>query len=174
MGPVRVARRRDGSPTRSAEGDHAILLSDRRHLEAVERLFPRIPLGSIRVPQKRTFGLLLAFFGATYLLPSPRSIFTGDGLALYFLVGGKRAPEPGCCSGRDDGTGASQAQTDSCRDVGWIATSALATIPLLMACLTHVHSGVLETMSGLTRRVHGLVGLDNLQPSLNFWRHELE
>ena len=31
-------------------------------------------------------GLLLAFFGATYLLPIGCSIFTGDGLALLFVV----------------------------------------------------------------------------------------
>ena len=60
--------------------------------------------------------------------------------------------------------------------LGWIATSALATVPLLTALpgLTFTQA-FFETMSGLTSTGSTvLVGLDTLPPSLNLWRHELE
>jgi trk system potassium uptake protein TrkH len=124
-------------------------------------------------------GLLLAFFGATYLLPIGCSIFTSDGLALFFVV----------AAAASTGTGLLVvAATTGCRrelkprdgfllvTLGWIGTSALATIPLLMALpgLTFTRA-FFETMSGLTSTGSTvLVGLDNLPPSLNFWRHELQ
>ena len=93
-------------------------------------------------------GLLLAFFGAAYLLPIGCSIFTGDGLALYFVVGA-------ACS-----TGAGLlmvALTTNWRrelkprdgfllvTLVWITTSALATIPLLMALpAPQFHAGFLR------------------------------
>jgi trk system potassium uptake protein TrkH len=124
-------------------------------------------------------GLLLAFFGATYLLPISCSIFTGDGLALFFAAGA-------ACS-----TGAGllmMAVTSNSRrelkprdgfllvTLAWVTTSALATIPLLMALpdLTFTRA-FFETMSGMTSTGSTvLVGLDSLAPSLNFWRHELQ
>ena len=124
-------------------------------------------------------GLLLAFFGAAYLLPIGCSIFTSDGLALFFVV----------AAAASTGTGLLVvAATTGCRrelkprdgfllvTLGWIGTSALATIPLLMALpgLTFTRA-FFETMSGLTSTGSTvLVGLDNLPPSLNFWRHELQ
>src|SRR6185312_7110928 len=60
--------------------------------------------------------------------------------------------------------------------LGWIVTSALATIPLVMA-LPHLTftRAYFETMSGLTSTGSTvLVGLDHLAPSLNLWRHELQ
>jgi trk system potassium uptake protein TrkH len=124
-------------------------------------------------------GLLLAFFGAAYVLPIGCSIFTSDGLALFFVV----------AAAASTGTGLLMvAATMGCRrelkprdgfllvTLGWVGTSALATIPLLMALpgLTFTRA-FFETMSGLTSTGSTvLVGLDNLPPSLNFWRHELQ
>jgi trk system potassium uptake protein TrkH len=124
-------------------------------------------------------GLLLAFFGAAYLFPVLCSILTGDGLALYFV-------EAAACS-----TGLGLlivAATHKTRreikprdgfllvTLGWIVTSALATIPLLTSLpgLTFTRA-FFETMSGLTSTGSTvLVGLDSLAPSLNLWRHELQ
>jgi trk system potassium uptake protein len=124
-------------------------------------------------------GLLLAFFGAAYLLPVGCSIFTSDGLALFFVV----------AAAASTGTGLLLvAATTGCRrelkprdgfllvTLGWVGTSALATIPLLLALpgLTFTRA-FFETMSGLTSTGSTvLVGLDNLPPSLNLWRHELQ
>jgi trk system potassium uptake protein TrkH len=124
-------------------------------------------------------GLLLAYFGATYLLPIGCSIFTGDGLALYFLVGAASSTGTGLLM---VAAAAGRRRELKPRDgfllvtLIWIVTSAMATIPLLMALpgLTFTRA-FFETMSGLTSTGSTvLVGLDNLQPSLNLWRHELE
>src|SRR3569833_795613 len=124
-------------------------------------------------------GLLLAFFGATYVLPLACTIFSGDGQALYFLVGATAST----------GTGLLTVVVSSgwlrvlLLRVGflfvflvWITTSALATIPLVMA-LPHLSftRAYFEAMSGLTSTGSTvLVGLDHLAPSLNLWRHELQ
>ena len=124
-------------------------------------------------------GLLLAFFGATYLLPIICSVFTGDGLALHFVVAAASSAGAGLLV-----VAATMGRRRELKPrdgfllvtLGWIATSALATIPLLMALpgLTFTRA-FFETMSGLTSTGSTvLVGLDNLPPSLNLWRHELE
>jgi trk system potassium uptake protein TrkH len=124
-------------------------------------------------------GLLLAFFGATYLLPVGCSIFSGDGLTLFFIVAAASSSGIGLLIVAATSRGRRELKP---RDgfllvtLGWIVTSALATIPLLMALpgLTFTQA-FFETMSGLTSTGSTvLVGLDNLPPSLNLWRHELE
>jgi trk system potassium uptake protein len=124
-------------------------------------------------------GQLLAFFGATYLLPIVCSIFTGDGLTLYFVVAAASSTGAGLLV-----VAATMGRRRELKPrdgfllvtLGWIGTSALATIPLLMALPGLTFSrAFFETMSGLTSTGSTvLVGLDNLQPSLNLWRHELE
>jgi trk system potassium uptake protein TrkH len=124
-------------------------------------------------------GLLLAFFGATYLLPVICSLLMGDGLALYFVIAAAVSTGTGLLIVAATRTFRRELKP---RDgfllvtMGWVVTSALATIPLLMALpgLTFT-SAFFETMSGLTSTGSTvLVGLDNLAPSLNFWRHLLQ
>jgi trk system potassium uptake protein len=124
-------------------------------------------------------GLLLAFFGATYLLPIVCSILTSDGLGLYFVVAAASSTGAGLLIvAATLGVQRELKPRDGFLLVtlGWIVTSALATIPLLTALpgLTFTQA-FFETMSGLTSTGSTvLVGLDNLPPSLNLWRHELE
>ena len=70
--------------------DHVILfLSDRRHLEAVEKLFLRnLPVGGTpaMLGVAHVLGLVLAIFGAAYVLPVGCSIVMGDGLWLQFII----------------------------------------------------------------------------------------
>jgi trk system potassium uptake protein len=124
-------------------------------------------------------GLLLTFFGATYALPVGCSVFMGDGLALYFIIAAAVSSVSGLLLVA--ATRGSRRELKP-RDgfllvtLGWIVTSALATIPFLMALpgLSFTRA-FFETMSGLTSTGSTvLVGLDNLPPSLNFWRHSLQ
>jgi trk system potassium uptake protein TrkH len=124
-------------------------------------------------------GLLLAFFGAAYLLPIACSIINGDGLSLYFVVAAASSTGIGLLIvAATTGVRRELKPRDGFLLVtlGWIVTSALATIPLLTALpgLTFTRA-FFETMSGLTSTGSTvLVGLDNLAPSLNLWRHELQ
>jgi trk system potassium uptake protein TrkH len=124
-------------------------------------------------------GLLLAFFGATYLLPIICSIIEGDGLALYFLIAAASSSGTGLLIvAATAGTRRELKPRDGFLLVtlGWIVTSALSTLPLLIALpgLTFTRA-FFETMSGLTSTGSTvLVGLDSLAPSLNLWRHELQ
>ena len=124
-------------------------------------------------------GLLLAFFGAAYLLPIACSILTGDGLALYFVIAAASSTGAGLLiTAVTSGVRRELKPRDGFLLVtlGWIVTSALATIPLLTGLpgLTFTRA-YFETMSGLTSTGSTvLVGLDHLAPSLNLWRHELQ
>jgi trk system potassium uptake protein TrkH len=59
--------------------------------------------------------------------------------------------------------------------LGWTLMSAIATVPLVMALPgLSFTDAFFETMSGLsTTGATVLVGLDNLPPSINLWRHAL-
>ena len=124
-------------------------------------------------------GLLLAFFGATYALPILCSLFTGDGLSLWFLLAAAASSVSGVVLillTRSSRRELKPRDGFLLVTLGWIVTSALATIPFLMAIpgLTFTQA-FFETMSGLTSTGSTvLVGLDNLPPSLNFWRHSLQ
>ncbi len=124
-------------------------------------------------------GLLLAFFGAAYLLPIGCSLLTGDGLARYFLFAAVVS----------SGTGAllvavtqRHRKEIKPRDgfllvtLGWILTSALASLPLLLSLPgLGFTRAFFEAMSGLTTTGSTvLIGLDHLAPSLNLWRHLLQ
>jgi trk system potassium uptake protein TrkH len=124
-------------------------------------------------------GLLLAYFGAAYLLPLGCSIFSGDGLELYFVIGAAVSTGTGLLMvAATTGWRRELKPRDGFLLVTlvWITTSALATVPLLLALpkLTFTRA-FFETMSGLTSTGSTvLVGLDSLAPSLNLWRHELQ
>lgn len=124
-------------------------------------------------------GLLLAGFGASYLLPVLCSLLTGDGLALRFLL----AAAINCAAGGLLAAVTRRTRRDlKPRDgfllvtLAWILVSAFSTLPLLLAMPgLSFGSAFFETMSGLTTTGSTvLVGLDALQPSINLWRHELQ
>ena len=127
----------------------------------------------------RVLGLLLAFFGAAYFLPIVCSLVMGDGLARHFLIGALVSTGAGLLI---VGSTRGQRRELKPRDgfllvtLGWIVTSALATIPLLLALpdLSFTRA-FFETMSGLTSTGSTVLsGLDHLPPSLNLWRHSLQ
>jgi trk system potassium uptake protein len=123
-------------------------------------------------------GLVLAIFGIAYALPIGCSIVTGDGLWPQFLIG----------AAINSGAGLAIAfltlrfrRELKPRDgfllvtLVWVLMSAAATIPLLLSLPQLTFSkAFFETMSGLTTTGSTvLTGLDQLPPSLNFWRHTL-
>lgn len=124
-------------------------------------------------------GLLLAFFGAAYIMPFICSLLAGDGLALYYLAAAAASTGTGllllAATRRSRGE-LKPRDGFALVTAGWIVTSALATIPLLLSLpnLTFTHA-YFETMSGLTSTgTTVLSGLDQLAPSLNLWRHSLQ
>lgn len=124
-------------------------------------------------------GLLLAFFGAAYMLPVACSLLMGDGLSLYFVAAAAVSTGTGLLLlAATRGVRRELKPRDGFLLVtlGWILTSALATIPLLMALPgLGFTRAFFETMSGLTATGSTVLsGLDDLAPSLNFWRHSLQ
>ncbi|MBV9913008.1 MAG: potassium transporter [Sinobacteraceae bacterium] len=124
-------------------------------------------------------GFLLTFSGLAFLLPLACSLLLGDGLFLDFLSG--------AIAGSGTGLLLVAATRHRRRELkprdgfvlvtlSWLVTSALATIPLLMALPSlSFSSAFFETMSGLTTTGSTvLVGLDSLPPSINLWRHALQ
>jgi len=123
-------------------------------------------------------GLLLAAFGVTYILPIGCSVIMHDGLWPKFLVAGFINSGVGLALA---GVTLQFRRELKARDgfllvtLGWLLVSASATIPLLMAlpALSFTRA-FFETMSGLTTTGSTVLnGLDQLPPSLNFWRHSL-
>jgi trk system potassium uptake protein TrkH len=124
-------------------------------------------------------GLVLAIFGVAYVLPVGCSIITGDGLWLQFIMAA--AINTGV------GLAISLATLKFRRELKprdgfllvtlvWVLMSASATIPLLLA-LPHLSftRAFFETMSGLTTTGSTvLTDLENLPPSLLFWRASLQ
>src|SRR6185437_12506922 len=124
-------------------------------------------------------GLVLAIFGIAYVLPIGCSIVTGDGLWTQFLIAAVVNSGVGLVIA---GITLKFRRELKPRDgfllvtLVWVLMSASATIPLMMAVpkLTFTKA-FFETMSGLTTTGSTvLTGLDQLPPSLNFWRSTLE
>jgi len=129
-------------------------------------------------PVLHVLGLMLMFFGVTYLPPIAVSLIYADGIWIDFVdamivsVGGgallailtfgqRRELKP-----RDGFLLVTLA---------WVLMAAIASVPLLL-----VIDGIsftdafFETMSGLTTTgATVLTGIEHLPPSLNLWRHEL-
>lgn len=124
-------------------------------------------------------GLLLATFALSYALPITCSLAMGDGLWPKFLL--VAAITAGCGLALAAATLRFRRELRA-RDgfllvtLGWLLLPAAAALPLLLALPGVTFTGAFfEAMSGLTTTgsTH-LTGLDELAPSLNFWRHSLE
>ena len=123
-------------------------------------------------------GLMLAVFGAGFVLPIITSWLTGDGTATDFVIAAVASAGFGlliaACT-------RSHARELKPRDgfllvtLGWILMSASASIPLLLALPgLSFTDAFFETMSGLTTTgATVLKGLDTLPPAINLWRHAL-
>ena len=124
-------------------------------------------------------GLLLATFALAYVLPIGCSLLLADGLWLRFLLAA--AITAGCGVLLAAVTRPARRELKP-RDgfllvtLGWVLLSAAAALPLRLALPGLTFTGAFfEAMSGLTTTGSTvLTGLDQLAPSLNFWRHVLE
>jgi len=123
-------------------------------------------------------GLMLAGFGATYLLPFAAGVVSGDGTELDFLAGGLGST---CVGLAISGITRRHARELKPRDgfllvtVGWVLMAAVATVPLLLL-LPHLSftDAFFETMSGLTTTGSTVLSPDRLPPAINLWRSTLE
>jgi trk system potassium uptake protein TrkH len=124
-------------------------------------------------------GLLLASFALSFALPVLCSLITGDGLWPKFLLAAA------CVAGAGLALAAAthrRRRELRSRDgfllvtLGWLLLSGAAALPLLLTLPSLSFTGAyFEAMSGLTTTGSTvLTGLDQLPPSVNFWRHSLE
>jgi len=123
-------------------------------------------------------GLLLATFALAYALPVGCSLVMADGLWPKFLLAA--ALTAGCGIVLAVATLRFRRALKA-RDgfllltLGWLLLPAAAALPLLLALPDLSFTGAFfEAMSGLTTTGSTVLnGLDQLPPSLNFWRHSL-
>jgi trk system potassium uptake protein TrkH len=123
-------------------------------------------------------GLMMAFFGVTYLMPIICSVIYQDGMLIDFAVAA--AINVGVGLGIAGATRRYQRELKP-RDgfllvtLSWVLMSGSAALPLMIALPDlSFTDAYFEAMSGLTTTGSTvLVGLDNLPPSINFWRHAL-
>ena len=123
-------------------------------------------------------GLLLSSFALSYALPIGCSLLLADHLWPKFLLAA--AITAGCGLALAIATLPFRRELKP-RDgfllvtLGWLLLPAAAALPLLLALRGLSFTGAFfEAMSGLTTTGSTvLTGLDDLPPSLNFWRHVL-
>lgn len=123
-------------------------------------------------------GLILMVFGLTYILPIATSLFYRDGMSGYFLDGMSINIGVGAVLAAATMNFRSELKN---RDgymlvaVFWVLMASAATLPLLWGIPgLSFTDAFFETTSGFTTTgATILVGLDQLAPSLNLWRHEL-
>jgi trk system potassium uptake protein TrkH len=123
-------------------------------------------------------GLMLAFFGATYVIPLLASLITRDGIAIDYVIASAINVGVGLTIAAATRKHARELKP---RDgfllvtLAWALMSASAAIPLLLALPDlSVTDAIFETTSGITTTGSTvLVGLDDLPASLNLWRHTL-
>ena len=123
-------------------------------------------------------GLLLATFALAYALPVGCSLVMADGLWPKFLL--SAALTAGCGVVLAVATLRFRRALKA-RDgfllltLGWLLLPGAAALPLLLALPGLSFTGAFfEAMSGLTTTGSTVLnGLDQLPPSLNFWRHSL-
>jgi trk system potassium uptake protein TrkH len=123
-------------------------------------------------------GSMLMMFSLTYALPIATSVIYADGQLADFIAAAAACLAAGALLWAVTRRHRRELRS---RDgfvlvtLGWVLMSGIATVPLLIALpgLTFTDA-FFETMSGLsTTGATVLVGLDNLPPSINLWRHAL-
>jgi trk system potassium uptake protein TrkH len=123
-------------------------------------------------------GLMMAFFATSFILPMVCSIIVQDGLLIDFAVAAGINVVLGLLIAALTRRHKRELKA---RDgfllvtLAWVLMSASASIPFLIA-LPHLSftDAYFEAVSGLTTSGGTvLTGLDNLPPSINFWRHTL-
>lgn len=123
-------------------------------------------------------GLILVVFGLTYILPIVTSLYFSDGMGKHFFHGMLLNIGVGGILSGLTVRGRGEVKT---RDgyllvvCFWLLMASVATLPLLwgLPALSFTDA-FFETTSGLTTTgATVFMGLDNLAPSLNLWRHEL-
>jgi trk system potassium uptake protein TrkH len=123
-------------------------------------------------------GSMLMMFSITYVLPITAAMIYDDGQLVDFIVAAAACLAAGVLLW---GVTRRHKRELRSRDgfvlvtFGWVLMSAIATVPLLIALpgLTFTDA-FFETMSGLsTTGATVLVGLEDLPPSINLWRHAL-
>lgn len=123
-------------------------------------------------------GLILMIFGLTYSLPIITSLIYSDGMLDYFLNGMSiNIGVGGILAGLTMRFRGELITRDGYLLVAsfWFLMSAAATLPLLWGIPgLSFTDAFFETTSGFTTTGATILsGLDNLAPSLNLWRHEL-
>ncbi len=123
-------------------------------------------------------GMLLVFFGITYLMPIATSLIYDDGTVFEFLDALGFCLAAGVALWLPTRRYKRELQP---RDgfllvtLAWVFMAAIATVPLMLVIddLSFTDA-FFETMSGLTTTgATVLTGLDHLPPAINIWRHEL-
>jgi len=123
-------------------------------------------------------GLMMAFFATTFIMPMVCSIIMQDGMFLDFAIAAGINVVLGLLIAALTRRHKRELKA---RDgfllvtLAWVLMSASASIPFLIA-LPHLSftGAYFEAVSGLTTSGGTvLTGLDNLPPSINFWRHAL-
>ena len=123
-------------------------------------------------------GLMMAFFGVTYVLPIICSIIMQDGMLIDFAIAAAINVGVGLAIA---GVTRRHQRELKPRDgfllvtLSWTLMSASAALPLMIALPgLSFTDAYFEAMSGLTTTGSTvLTGLDDLPPSINFWRHAL-
>lgn len=122
-------------------------------------------------------GRLLIVFSLTYLLPIACGIIYGDGTLPTFVFSMLACILTGVLL---VGLTRRYHKELKARDgfmlvtLAWTLTAAIATVPLLLHQHISFTDAFFETMSGLTTTgATVMVGLDQLAPSINLWRHTL-
>jgi trk system potassium uptake protein TrkH len=123
-------------------------------------------------------GSMLMMFSITYVLPIATSLIFSDGQLVDFLLAAG-----GCLAAGFVVWASTRRHKRELRSrdgfllvtLAWVMMSAIATVPLLMAVPgLSFTDAFFETMSGLsTTGATVLVGLEDLPPSINLWRHAL-
>lgn len=129
-------------------------------------------------PILHVMGMMLVFFGVTYLMPMAASLIYADGTASDFLAAMLFCIAAGVGLWVPTRRYKRELQP---RDgfllvtLAWVMMAAIATVPLMLVIPgLSFTDAFFETMSGLTTTgATVLTGLENLPPAVNIWRHEL-